>query len=163
MFFQRKKNAAEVMQKQKCVISLSSDLWSEILQYFSRKELCKQTYLVNRQLYDLAIKRHIVPTTHVIYKMFFQTADRPHTFFNVFKSKEYNRVRFGDYGSKTLETHQLRKMPIPEPFIRFQKVYIFRLLVKSTLKFLRDAKNRFLDLRYIILDIECNDTWITRT
>ncbi|KAI1707324.1 hypothetical protein Ddc_14877 [Ditylenchus destructor] len=100
--------------------------------------------MVNRQLYNLANSRHIVPTTHVIYKMFFQTADRPRTFLNFFKSKEYNRVRFGDYGSKELETHQLRKMPIPEPFIRFHKVYIFRLLGESTLKFLRDAKESFL-------------------
>ncbi|KAI1697766.1 hypothetical protein Ddc_19539 [Ditylenchus destructor] len=75
--------------------------------------------------------------------MFFQTADRRRTFFNFFKSKEYNRVRFGDYGSKELETHQLRKMPIPKPYVRFRKVYINRLLGESTLKFLRDAKESF--------------------
>ncbi|KAI1707329.1 hypothetical protein Ddc_14883 [Ditylenchus destructor] len=155
MFFQRKKNVGEVLQKQKFVISLPSDVWSEILRYLSRAQLCRQIFPVNRQLYNLANSRHIVPTTHVIYKMYFQTADRRRTFFNVFKSKEYNRVRFGDYGSKELETRQLRKMPIPKPFIHFQQVNIWTLLGKSILKFLRDAKESFVGsaIHYNMSDI----------
>ncbi|KAI1697765.1 hypothetical protein Ddc_19538 [Ditylenchus destructor] len=124
--------------------SLPSDVWSEILRYFSRKQLCQQIHLVNHQLYNFANSRHNVPTTHVIYRTSFHTVKRPHTFLNVFKSRQFNCVRFGDYGSKELETHQLRKMPIPKPFIRFRKVLIWRLLEKSTLKFLCDAKESFI-------------------
>ncbi|KAI1699946.1 hypothetical protein Ddc_18344 [Ditylenchus destructor] len=156
MFFQKKKNVGEVLQKQKFVILLPSDVWSEILRYFSRAHLCRQIYLVNRQLYNLANSRHIVPTTHVIYKMYFQTADRRRTFLNFFKSKEYNYVRFGqNYNSKTLDTQQLRKMPIPKPFVRFRKVYIYTFLGESTLKFLRDAKESFVgsSIHYFMDDI----------
>ncbi|KAI1697764.1 hypothetical protein Ddc_19537 [Ditylenchus destructor] len=141
--FKRKKNATVVSQEQKVVISLSSDVWSDILRHFTRKQLCQQIHLVNRQLYDLAKTRHNVPNIHVIYKMVFKTAERPLIFANFFKSRRFNGVRFGDYDSKDLETHQLRKMPIPEPYVRFRKVYIFRLLGESTLKFLCDAKESF--------------------
>ncbi|KAI1699945.1 hypothetical protein Ddc_18343 [Ditylenchus destructor] len=34
-------------------------------------------------------------------------------------------------------------MLVPKPYVRFRKVYIFRLLGESTLKFLRDAKESF--------------------
>ncbi|KAI1707325.1 hypothetical protein Ddc_14878 [Ditylenchus destructor] len=46
-------------------------------------------------------------------------------------------------------------MPIPKPFVRFQKVYIYRLLGKSTLKFLRDAKESFVGsaIHYSMTDI----------
>ncbi|KAI1707326.1 hypothetical protein Ddc_14879 [Ditylenchus destructor] len=123
--------------------SLPSDVWSEILRHFSRTQLCQQIYLVNRQLYNFASSRHIVPTTHVIYRTSFETDERRRTFLNFFKSKEYNYVRFGDYGSKELETHQPRKMPISKPFVHFRKVYMSRFLGESTLQFLRDSKESF--------------------
>ncbi|KAI1698806.1 hypothetical protein Ddc_18911 [Ditylenchus destructor] len=151
--FKRKKNITVVSQKQKFVISLPSDVWSEILRYFSRKQLCSQIYLVNRQLYDLASSRHNVPTIHVISITYFITDERPRTFLNVFKSKQYNYIRFGGY--KTLETQQLKKLPIPGPFVHFQQVNIWRLLGKSTLKFLRDAKESFVGsaIHYSMINI----------
>ncbi|KAI1699776.1 hypothetical protein DdX_17122 [Ditylenchus destructor] len=154
--FKRKKNVAVVFQKQKFAISLPSDVWSEILRYFSRKQLCRQVQLVNHQLYDLASSRHNVPTTHVINTILFPRAKRPLSFLNIFKSRRYKCVRIPS--SITLETNQLQKKPIPEFYVHFRKVYIYRLLEESTLQFLRDAKESFTGsaIHYDLIDILYN-------
>ncbi|KAI1702810.1 hypothetical protein Ddc_16890 [Ditylenchus destructor] len=140
--FKGKKSAA----KQKYVVFLQSDVLADILRHFSRKELCKHLYQVCRQFYNVANSRHNVPITHVIERMFIETATRPDNFLNVFKpkqynSKQYNLVRFCRSVDQSID--QLRKKPIPGPLIHFQKVYICGFLEESTLQYLRDTKESF--------------------
>ncbi|KAI1704273.1 f-box-like domain-containing protein [Ditylenchus destructor] len=165
--FKRKKCAAGSVKlksgnsEQKCAISLPHDVLAEVFRYFSRKELCRKIYLVNRQFYDLATCCQYVAAFHVIeFIAFFESTKAPkiNSPYNLYlrctnRKQNYVSLSMPGYVPPsrcypaeicTFLTRHLKKMPAPSPFIRFRHVYMSRILGESTLQYLHNAKQSFI-------------------
>ncbi|KAI1694963.1 hypothetical protein Ddc_21612 [Ditylenchus destructor] len=150
-------------------LSLSTETIAEILRHFSRKKLSQKLVLVNRKLWQIATSRHLVPVIHLINHLRIDTMDRGeivhYSFddiqehvkdFNPDANSGYgNIIRISNYKSYTFPvSYFLKKMPTPEPFIRFDYVRIKHCEDESLIEFLRDANESFIgcDLSFYYRD-----------
>ncbi|KAI1702809.1 hypothetical protein Ddc_16889 [Ditylenchus destructor] len=143
---------------------LSTETIAEILRHFSRKKLSQELYLVNRNIWQIARSRHLVPNLHLIKDLCIDTIERGDI---KEKNSLYGNIIWKDYMKKSHGniiriasavnskpyiipvSYFVKKMPTPEPFVRFGKVWIKHCEDESLVEFLRNANESFIgcDLR----------------
>ncbi|KAI1706607.1 hypothetical protein Ddc_15187 [Ditylenchus destructor] len=126
-----------------------------IFQHFSRKELCRLIYPVNRKFYNLA--KFYVPVVHLIDELVFEGTEscivRHRTFFRKymkFPAKQiygYHVRIESAHGNRRITTKELLKISTPGPLIRFRQVSINRYQEEPILNFLIDARDSFVGCR----------------
>ncbi|KAI1707122.1 hypothetical protein Ddc_15005 [Ditylenchus destructor] len=114
--------------------SLSTDILSEILRHFTRKELCLKLYSVNRRFYRVATSPYDVPTIHILKEMKFRVIR------NNAKKKPQSIVTVDGWLSNIELPKDLKSMGYPGPFIRFSTVRFENTVDVQMEKFLRKIR-----------------------
>ncbi|KAI1705139.1 hypothetical protein Ddc_15845 [Ditylenchus destructor] len=141
----------------RAITSLPTDTTADILRHLSRKKLSRDLYLVNRNIWQIATSRHLVPNVHLIKELYIDTRDMQQRYTSD-DIQEHVRdfdpeTNFG-FGNmiriyNNLECYRLpvsyfiQKMPTPGPFVRFGGVLIQRCEDESVIEFLCNAKESF--------------------
>ncbi|KAI1706712.1 hypothetical protein DdX_12924 [Ditylenchus destructor] len=133
----------------KCQISLSTDILMDVLRHFSRKQICRLIYTVNRQLYSLATSPSYLPLIHFIDGLSFGASQslvhEPQSRLCTSKPNDDYYVRIEtSRGIQTLPLQAFAKMPKPGHLIRFRRVFINRYLEEPVLNFLNDTSASFI-------------------
>ncbi|KAI1710995.1 hypothetical protein Ddc_13127 [Ditylenchus destructor] len=138
-------------------ISLAPEIIADALRHLSRRKLAQHIYLVNRNFWQIATSRRLVPNMLLINELYINTMDRDgvHYSYDDLEEhvKDFNPKTKCGYGNLIRvshgRTHQLpvsyfvKKMPLPE-FVRFRQVRLICCEDQALIEFLRIVNQSFI-------------------